>query len=85
MALNLCNGCTNSALLAYLQFILKSLSSSARFILPANANAIRMLTSQIRNEIRTELSCAQLSCEYRSERGVVTSNSRQFASHSQEV
>ena len=37
-----------------------------------------MLMSQIRNEIRTEFSCAQLSCEYRSGRGVVTSNSHQI-------
>ena len=40
-------------------------------ILPANANAIQMLASQIRKEI-------QLSCEYRSERGVVTSNSHRI-------
>ena len=33
-----------------------------------NANAIRMLKSQIRNELRTKLKCVQLSCEYRSEK-----------------
>ena len=48
----------------------------AWFILPKNA--IRMLTSQIRNEIRSALSCGQLTCEYRSEGRVVTSNSHQI-------
>ena len=47
----------------------------AWFILPANLIGTRMLTSQIRNKIR---SCAQLSCEHRSASSVVTSNSRQL-------
>ena len=32
----------------------------ARFILPANANAKRMLTSQIRNKYSRKLACARL-------------------------
>ena len=37
-----------------------------------------MLTSQIRNEIRTELSCVQLTSEYRCKRRAVMSNSHQI-------
>ena len=60
---------------------------SARFILAANANAIRMLTSHIRNEQFAGVPTVPTLLEYCCENTVATSNYIKFAlhSHAQEV